>query len=91
MTYGTAELTGDLVGLIEKRWVGPHDVQRLADAMGFESVVERIRYYREIKRLLRLLPLYVFVDDDQRQNLLDVCQQLLDHAIDEEEDERWEI
>jgi len=88
MTYGATELTGDLVSLIEKRWVGPYDFQRLADAMAFDSVVKRIHYYREIKRLLRLLPLYVFIHDDQRQNLLDVCQQVLDRAIDEEEDKR---
>ncbi|MDF9618797.1 TyeA family type III secretion system gatekeeper subunit [Pseudomonas entomophila] len=88
MTYGATELTGDLVALIEKRWVGPHDMQRLADAMGLEDVVQRIHYYRELKRLLRLLPLYVFVDDDQREQLLEVCQQVLDRAVDEEEDQR---
>lgn len=88
MTYGATELTGDLVALIERRWVGQRDVKRLADAMGLEDVVQRIYYYRELKRLFRLLPIYVFVNDDQREHLLEVCQQVLDSAVDEEEDQR---
>ncbi|MNJ17685.1 TyeA [compost metagenome] len=91
MAYGPSELMGDLIQLIDKRWVGAHDIQRLADAMAFDSVVQRIHYYREIKRLVRLLPLYVFADDEQRQNLLDVCQQVLDRAVEEEEDRRLEL
>lgn len=91
MAYVPSELMADLIHLIDKRWVGAHDIQRLADVMDFDDVVQRIHYYREIKRLIRLLPLHVFADDDQRQNLLDVCQQVLDRAVDEEEDRRMEI
>ncbi|MDD0976395.1 TyeA family type III secretion system gatekeeper subunit [Pseudomonas fontis] len=90
MASAPSDLMGDLITLIDKRWVGAHDLERLADAMGIAEVVQRIHFYREIKRLIRLLPLYVFVDDEQRQHLLDVCQQVLDHAVDEEEERRLE-
>ncbi|HHX6243926.1 TPA: Acr1 family type III secretion system gatekeeper subunit Pcr1, partial [Pseudomonas aeruginosa] len=45
-------------------------------------------FFRELKRLYRLLPVEVFGDDEQRQNLLNACQMALDLAIEREEEQQ---
>lgn len=87
MAYGPSDLMGDLIALIEKRWASVHDVQAVADTLGLTQASQRIHFYREIKRLIRLTPVEVFVDEEQRENLLGVCQHALDSAIEQEEDE----
>lgn len=87
MAYGPSDLTGALIALIDKRWVNVQDVQRLIEPLGITDVVQKIHFHMEIKRLIRLLPLGAFSDDEQRQNLLDACQSALDGAVDEEEDQ----
>ena len=89
MAYGPSELMGDLVSLVDKRWVTVQDIQRMGQSMPLHSVAELITFYREIKRLLRLLPIETFDDEEQRHNLLNACQLAMDLAIDQEEDE-WQ-
>lgn len=87
MAYGPSELMGQLIALIDKRWVSVQEVERLIEPLGLQEVVRQVHFYQEIKRLMRLLPTEVFIDDDQRQNLLDVFQSALDKAIEREEDQ----
>ncbi len=87
MAYGPSDLMGDLIALIEKRWASLHDVQAIADTLKLEGVAERIHFFREIKRLIRLTPPEVFADEEQRDNLLLACQNALDAEIEREEDE----
>lgn len=86
MAYGPSELMTDLITLIDKRWANVHDVQRLLDQLPLKDISAQIAFFREIKRLVRLLPVDIFADAEQRQNLLTACQMALDQAIEREED-----
>ncbi|MGV7960279.1 TyeA family type III secretion system gatekeeper subunit [Photorhabdus tasmaniensis] len=89
MAYGPSDLMGDVVSLIEKRWANVRDVEMLGQALGLQNSQTQIHFYRELKRLIRLIPVEVFSDEEQRQNLLNSCQLALDTAIEREEDELW--
>ncbi|WP_445375379.1 TyeA family type III secretion system gatekeeper subunit [Photorhabdus tasmaniensis] len=89
MAYGPSDLMGDVVSLIEKRWANVRDVEMLGQALGWQNSQTQIHFYRELKRLIRLIPVEVFSDEEQRQNLLNSCQLALDTAIEREEDELW--
>ncbi|KAA1194902.1 TyeA family type III secretion system gatekeeper subunit [Photorhabdus heterorhabditis] len=88
MAYGPSDLMGDVVSLVEKRWANVRDVEMLCHALGLQDSQTQIHFYRELKRLIRLIPVEVFSDEEQRQNLLNSCQSALDTAI-ESEDELW--
>lgn len=64
-------------------------MQRLIAPLAINDAARRIHFFREIKRLIRLIPTEIFSDEEQRQNLLNACQLALDLAIDQEEDE-WQ-
>jgi type III secretion protein W len=87
MAYGPSELTAAMIALIDKRWAKVQDVQRLIEPLEIFDVVRKIHFFMEIKRVIRLTPLGAFSDEEQRQNLLSVCQEALDRAVDEEEDQ----
>ncbi|TDB62220.1 TyeA family type III secretion system gatekeeper subunit [Photorhabdus khanii] len=89
MAYGPSDLMGDVVSLIEKRWANVRDVEMLGHALSLQNSQAQIHFYRELKRLIRLIPVEVFSDEEQRQNLLNSCQLALDTAIEREEDELW--
>ncbi|WP_252090996.1 TyeA family type III secretion system gatekeeper subunit [Pseudomonas sp. MWU13-3659] len=85
MAYESSDLIGDLLTLIDKRWVSVHDIQQLLVAMEITDPVLSIYCLRELKRIIRLLPLQVFSDEEQRDNLVSVCQMAMDQAVDDEE------
>ncbi|MBS9436602.1 TyeA family type III secretion system gatekeeper subunit [Photorhabdus noenieputensis] len=89
MAYGPSDLMGDVVSLVEKRWANVRDIEMLGHALGLQDSQTQIHFYRELKRLIRLIPVEVFSDEEQRQNLLNACQLALDTAIEREEDELW--
>ncbi|MER2472474.1 TyeA family type III secretion system gatekeeper subunit [Photorhabdus laumondii] len=89
MAYGPSDLMGDVVSLVEKRWANVRDVEILGHALELQNSQTQIHFYRELKRLIRLIPVEVFSDEEQRQNLLNACQLALDTAIEREEDELW--
>ncbi|EQC01017.1 TyeA family type III secretion system gatekeeper subunit [Photorhabdus temperata] len=89
MAYEPSDLMGDVVSLIEKRWANVRDVEMLGHALELQNSQTQIHFYRELKRLIRLIPVEVFSDEEQRQNLLNSCQLALDTAIEREEDELW--
>lgn len=85
MAFGPFELTGELIALMDKRWATVQDVEQLIAPLRLVEPMRKVQCFREIKRLIRLVPISVFADEEQRQNLLDMCQLALDRAIDEEE------
>ncbi|MCT8343306.1 MULTISPECIES: TyeA family type III secretion system gatekeeper subunit [Photorhabdus] len=89
MAYGPSDLMGDVVSLVEKRWANVRDVEILGHTLGLQDSQTQIHFYRELKRVIRLIPVEVFSDEEQRQNLLNACQLALDTAIEREEDELW--
>lgn len=85
VAYGPFEMVGDLLVLVEKRWATVRDIELLIEPLQVASVTQRILCLRELRRFIRLLPIGVFRDDEQRDNLLSVFQAALDQAIDDEE------
>ncbi|WP_336290925.1 TyeA family type III secretion system gatekeeper subunit [Aeromonas dhakensis] len=87
MAYGPSDLMGDLIALVEKRWATVRDVEQVGVALELDEVQTQVLLYQELKRLVRLLPVELFSEEEQRQNLLQCCQGALDNAIECEEDE----
>ncbi|MEZ6974185.1 MULTISPECIES: TyeA family type III secretion system gatekeeper subunit [Aeromonas] len=87
MAYGPSDLMGDLIALVEKRWATVRDVEQVGAALELAEVQMQVLLYQELKRLVRLLPVELFSEEEQRQNLLQCCQGALDNAIEREEDE----
>ncbi|MGK8176853.1 TyeA family type III secretion system gatekeeper subunit [Aeromonas dhakensis] len=87
MAYGPSDLMGDLIALVEKRWATVRDVEQVGAAIELDEVQTQVLLYQELKRLVRLLPVELFSEEEQRQNLLQCCQGALDNAIEREEDE----
>ncbi len=87
MAYGPSDLMGDLIALVEKRWATVRDVEQVGAALELAEVQTQVLLYQELKRLVRLLPVELFSEEEQRQNLLQCCQGALDNAIEREEDE----
>ncbi|MDH0175265.1 TyeA family type III secretion system gatekeeper subunit [Aeromonas dhakensis] len=87
MAYGPSDLMGDLIALVEKRWATVRDVEQVGVALELNEVQAQVLLYQELKRLVRLLPVELFSEEEQRQNLLQCCQGALDNAIEREEDE----
>ncbi|CAQ83145.1 MULTISPECIES: type III secretion system gatekeeper subunit SctW [Photorhabdus] len=88
-SYWPSDLMGDVISLIEKRWANVRDVEMLGNALELQDSETQIYFFRELKQLIRLIPVEVFSDEEQRQNLLNSCQLVLDAAIEKEEDELW--
>ncbi len=87
MAYGPSDLMGDLISLVEKRWATVRDVEQVGTALELADTQQQVQLYQELKRLIRLLPIELFSEEEQRQNLLQCCQGALDNAIEREEDE----
>lgn len=87
MAYGPSDLMDDLIALVEKRWATVRDVEHVGAALELDEVQTQVLLYQELKRLVRLLPVELFSEEEQRQNLLQCCQGALDNAIEREEDE----
>ncbi|HAT6344975.1 TPA: TyeA family type III secretion system gatekeeper subunit [Aeromonas hydrophila] len=87
MAYGPSDLMGDLIALVEKRWTTVRDVEQVGTALELADTRQQVQLYQELKRLIRLLPIELFSEEEQRQNLLQCCQGALDNAIEREEDE----
>ncbi|EFP95877.1 TyeA family type III secretion system gatekeeper subunit [Vibrio caribbeanicus] len=90
MPYQVTDLMSDIINLIEQRWVGSEEVWSLVDSMELGSSEQKISFLRELHKLVRQIPIDVFNDQEQRQNLIQALQAALDEAIDKEEEEMWD-
>ncbi|APP04112.1 TyeA family type III secretion system gatekeeper subunit [Vibrio harveyi] len=90
MAYQVTDLMSDVIALVEQRWVGSEEIWNLANAMELESTERKICFFRELHKLVRHIPIDVFNDEEQRQNLIQAVQKALDEAIDLEEEEMWD-
>ncbi|AIV05150.1 MULTISPECIES: TyeA family type III secretion system gatekeeper subunit [Vibrio] len=90
MAYQVTDLMSDVIALVEQRWVGSEEIWNLANAMELESTERKISFFRELHKLVRHIPIDVFNDEEQRQNLIQAVQKALDEAIDLEEEEMWD-
>ncbi|CAK6713477.1 Type III secretion outermembrane negative regulator of secretion (TyeA) [Vibrio harveyi] len=90
MAYQVTDLMSDVIALVEQRWVGSEEIWNLANAMELKSTERKISFFRELHKLVRHIPIDVFNDEEQRQNLIQAVQKALDEAIDLEEEEMWD-
>ncbi|AVF74591.1 MULTISPECIES: TyeA family type III secretion system gatekeeper subunit [Vibrio] len=90
MAYQVSNLMADVIALVEQRWVSSDEIWKVANAMELTAVEQKIDFFREFHKLVRAIPIDVFADDEQRQNLIQAVQKALDEAIDIEEEEAWE-
>lgn len=90
MAYQVSNLMADVIALVEQRWVSSDEIWKVANAMELTAVQQKIDFFREFHKLVRALPIDVFADEEQRQNLIQAVQKALDEAIDIEEEEAWE-
>lgn len=86
MAYKTTDFLSDLIQLVELRWVGADQIWALADKADLIDIEQKIAFFREVKKLIRLIPPEVFSDEEQRQNMINAVQQAQDRAIEEEEE-----
>ncbi|UTZ21351.1 TyeA family type III secretion system gatekeeper subunit [Vibrio campbellii] len=90
MAYQVTDLMSDVIALVEQRWVGSTEIWNLLNAMELASTERKISFFRELHKLIRHIPIDVFNDEEQRQNLIQAVQKALDEAIDLEEEEMWD-
>ncbi|ABU70701.1 MULTISPECIES: TyeA family type III secretion system gatekeeper subunit [Vibrio harveyi group] len=90
MAYQVTDLMSDVIALVEQRWVGSAEIWNLVNAMELASMERKISFFRELHKLIRHIPIDVFNDEEQRQNLIQAVQKALDEAIDLEEEEMWD-
>ncbi|MCE9830590.1 TyeA family type III secretion system gatekeeper subunit [Vibrio diabolicus] len=90
MAYQVSNLMADVIALVEQRWVSSDEIWKVANAMELTAVKQKIDFFREFHKLVRAIPIDVFADEEQRQNLIQAVQKALDEAIDIEEEEAWE-
>ncbi|MCR9364263.1 TyeA family type III secretion system gatekeeper subunit [Vibrio antiquarius] len=90
MAYQVSNLMADVIALVEQRWVSSDEIWKVANAMELTVVQQKIDFFREFHKLIRAIPIDVFADEEQRQNLIQAVQKALDEAIDIEEEEAWE-
>ncbi|AVF60249.1 TyeA family type III secretion system gatekeeper subunit [Vibrio diabolicus] len=90
MAYQVSNLMADVIALVEQRWVSSDEIWKVANAMELTAVQQKIDFFREFRKLVRAIPIDVFADEEQRQNLIQAVQKALDEAIDIEEEEAWE-
>ncbi|HCZ9550047.1 TPA: TyeA family type III secretion system gatekeeper subunit [Vibrio alginolyticus] len=90
MAYQVSNLMVDVIALVEQRWVSSDEIWKVANAMELTAVEQKIDFFREFHKLVRAIPIDVFADEEQRQNLIQAVQKALDEAIDIEEEEAWE-
>lgn len=83
--YAPVQFMKDLVNLSSENWVSSDRFIRLAEKAGAGEVEPQIHFLTGIKGLIRDMPPKIFVDGDQRQNVLAAAQDALDSAIDREE------
>lgn len=86
MVYKTTDFLLDLIQLVELRWVGADQIWQLAVNANLTDIEQKIAFFREVKKLIRLIPAEIFADEEQRQNMINAAQQAQDRAIEEEED-----
>ncbi|MDG2624832.1 TyeA family type III secretion system gatekeeper subunit [Vibrio parahaemolyticus] len=90
MAYQVSNLMADVIALVEQRWVSSDEIWKVVNAMELTAVEQKIDFFREFHKLVRAIPIDVFADEEQRQNLIQAVQKALDEAIDLEEEEAWD-
>lgn len=82
-----SEMMKQIMNLKQERWLKPDDVLKLLQNAGIQDVEAQIYFLREVKNLIRDIPLKVYEESETRDKLLDAVQEALDMTIDKEDEE----
>ena len=85
------ELTGGILDLKKEQWLKSDQVINMAKDMGLVGDTEKniecqINFLREIREIVRQMPIKLFTNLDDREKLLNAMQEALDISIDNEEE-----
>jgi type III secretion system TyeA family effector delivery regulator len=84
ITDSSDELVLKVLDLLEQRWVNQDQLDKLTQT--FCDNQDKLGFLREFMLFIRELPEALFSDLEQRQHWLNLCQALLDIAIEQEEE-----
>lgn len=73
-----------LLDLMEHRWINQDTLKTFVVESADEQ--DHLAFLRELILFIRELPIDLFSDLEQRQHWLTLCQNLMDDAIDQEEE-----
>ncbi|MCQ8156500.1 TyeA family type III secretion system gatekeeper subunit, partial [Vibrio parahaemolyticus] len=65
-----------------QRWVSSEEIWMIATSMALVAIEQKIDFFRELHNLIRHIPVDVFADDEQRQNIIKSALKALDVEID---------
>ncbi|MBF0200332.1 MAG: type III secretion system gatekeeper subunit SctW [Desulfamplus sp.] len=92
--HGRSELTGtelvrEVLKLRDAHFVGPFDIESIADRAGVHDIEERILFFQDFIATARDFPENLFPDSGVRLNIIDAIQTAIDDAV-SVEDEMYE-
>jgi type III secretion protein W len=69
----------------DEKWITENQILNFSQSAGIKDLEGQIYFLRGLKELVRLMPLKLFSDDENRHNLISKMQQVLDTLIGQEE------
>ncbi len=83
--YADHWLMRTVLKLKSEKWLRSNQVIALGQDMGLRDITAEIYFLRELRELVRLIPLKAYEDPANREKLMDAVQEALDDAINREE------
>jgi type III secretion protein W len=80
------DLMGRIMALKEEQWITGNSIEGIVQSVGIRDIETRIYFLRELKNLVRDIPLKVYGDTESREKFLDAVQEAMDKAIESEEE-----
>lgn len=80
------DMMSRILALKNEKWLRSDQVMRIVDDVGIHDIEAKIYILRELKNFVRLIPLKVYEDPENRTKFVDIFQETLDIAIDQEEE-----
>jgi type III secretion protein W len=82
---GADEVMRELLELTGQSWLHGEQFSQIGVRLGMDDIEGEIYFLRELKEIVRALPLKVHADDESRDRMLTAAQEALDAAIETEE------
>jgi type III secretion protein W len=79
------DMLDGILALKDEKWLTETHVLKLVEKVGTSDLEARIYFLRNMRELVRLMPLKLFSDEESRFNLVGKMQQALDTLIEQEE------
>lgn len=83
-TVDDERLMQEIIGISDDKWISGSRFAGLAESHGVALVPDRIAFLAGVRRVLKDLPVQIYLDQETRASVLDAAQEALDDAIDQE-------